>query len=186
MESHFRETDMRAKTIIVLSLFLLIAAGAWAYIAQDKAKRPSPPATAEVTLSGKKITIDYGQPSMRGRKIFGALVPFGQVWRTGANEATTLKTPVDLSIGGQRVPAGTYTLFTVPAEESWTLIVNKQTGQWGTNYDEKQDLIRIPMRRDTMPMTVEAFNISFADMGANKILVMEWEYTRAWVEIKVK
>src|SRR5689334_13753896 len=100
----------------------------------------SPPGTAEVSLAGKTVTIKYGRPSMRGRKIMGGLVPYGQVWRTGANEATTLVTPVTLLIGGTTIPAGEYTLWTLPSEGTWKLIVNKQTGQWGTEYDEHQDL----------------------------------------------
>ena len=83
---------------------------------------------------------------MRDRKIFGGLVPYGQVWRTGANSATSLKTDVDLTIGGAPVPAGSYTLYTIPTETGWKLIINKQTGQWGTDYDEKQDLARVDMK----------------------------------------
>ncbi|HEX4750196.1 MAG TPA: DUF2911 domain-containing protein [Bryobacteraceae bacterium] len=92
--------------------------------------RPSPPATADVTLAGKQIVIKYSRPSMRGRKIMGDIVPYGQVWRTGANEATTLITPVALRIGTASVPPGEYTLWTLPAESGWKLIINKQTGQW--------------------------------------------------------
>ena len=83
---------------------------------------------------------------MRDRKIFGELVPYGQVWRTGANAATSLKTDVDLTIGGASVPAGSYTLYSIPEEKKWKLIINKETGQWGTKYDEKQDLARVDMK----------------------------------------
>src|SRR5215471_20221170 len=94
---------------------------------EDKSKRPSPPGTAQVTLKGKKITIDYSRPSMRGRKIMGDLVPYGQVWRTGANEATTFVTEGDVKVGDASVPAGHYTLFSLPSEGTWKLIINKQT-----------------------------------------------------------
>src|SRR5579875_514479 len=95
-------------------------------LAYGQGNRPSPPGTADVTLKGSQITITYGRPSVRGRKIMGGLVPYGQVWRTGANEATTLTTPIPLNIGGANIPAGKYTLWTLPSEGVWKLIVNKQ------------------------------------------------------------
>jgi Protein of unknown function (DUF2911) len=154
---------------------------------QDKSKRPSPPGTAEVVLNGKKITIDYSRPSMKGRKIMGDLVPYGKVWRTGANEATTLTTEADLNIGGTNVPAGKYTLYTLPSEDTWKLIINKQTGQWGTVYDEAQDLARVDMQKSQTQQPVEQFTISFdkkSDTSAN--LVMEWENTRLTVPVKAR
>ena len=115
--------------------------------AVDKSKRPSPPGQASVTLAdGKTITIDYSRPSAKGRQVFGGLVPYGKEWRTGANEATTFVTTTDLMVGDKHVPAGNYTLYTIPNQQQWTLIINKQTGQWGTVYDEKQDLVRVPMK----------------------------------------
>src|SRR5262249_11704899 len=128
---------------------------------EDKSKRPSPPGTADVTLKGKKITVDYSRPSLKGRKVGQELAPYGKVWRTGANEATTLTTEVDLNIGGTKVPAGKYTLWTLPSEGTWKLIINKQTGQWGTKYDESQDLARIDMQKSSLPQAVEQFTISF-------------------------
>jgi hypothetical protein len=153
----------------------------------DKSKRPSPPATAEVTLSGKKITIDYSRPSMRGRKIMGQVVPYGNVWRTGANEATTLTTEADLNIGGASVPAGKYTLYSLPSEGNWKLIINKQTGQWGTEYHEDQDLARVDMKKSQTSQPVEQFTMSFektGDKSAN--LVIEWENTRLSVPVQAK
>src|SRR6185503_15232723 len=128
------------KLTLAVSLLLVFVTLSPAQNKEDKSKRPSPPGTAEVSLKGKTITIDYSRPSMRGRKIMGELVPYDKVWRTGANEATTLTTPVDLNIGGTKVPAGKYTLWTLPSAGTWKLIINKQTGQWGTNYDEKTGL----------------------------------------------
>src|ERR1017187_9533093 len=127
---------------------LMIAIAAIGISAQEQQKAPlSPPGTTSVKFDdGKTVTIDYSRPSMRSRKIFGGLVPFGQVWRTGANAATTLKTDVNLTIGGAAVPAGTYTLFTIPTESGWKLIINKATGEWGTDYDEKKDLARADMK----------------------------------------
>jgi Protein of unknown function (DUF2911) len=125
-------------------------------------KKPmSPPAQASVVLKGKTITIDYSAPSVRGRQIAGGLVPYGKVWRTGANAATTLKTPIDLKIGDLKVPAGTYTLYSLPSENGCLLIVNKQTGQWGTEYDESKDLGRTPMNPIAQPDSVETMVIKF-------------------------
>src|SRR5919204_3866664 len=130
------------KRVTVASV-LVVAAALVVAQTQDKSKRPSPPGTAQFTFSdGKKITIDYSRPSVKGRKIYGGLVPFGQVWRTGANESTTFVTDANLTIGGKDVPAGNYTMFTIPAEDKWTLIISKKTGEWGTDYPEGQDLGR--------------------------------------------
>jgi hypothetical protein len=165
-------------------LCLYFVAAAPAQQNEDKSKRPSPPGTTEVTLKGKTITIDYSRPSMRGRKIMGALVPYGKVWRTGANEATTLTTPVDLNIGGTKVPAGKYTLWTLPSAGTWKLIINKQTGQWGTNYDPSQDLARVDMQKKALSAPVEQFTMSFAKQGGDKAeLNMDWENTRVSVPI---
>src|SRR6516165_6915056 len=145
--------------VFILSLVAL--ACTWAQQpAQDKSQRPSPPGTADCTINGKKVTINYSRPSMKGRKIVGGLVPYGQVWRTGANEATTLTSAVDLNIGGSKVPAGTYTLYTLPSEGTWKLIINKQTGQWGTVYHEDQDLARVDMKKAAIDVPVEQFTIS--------------------------
>jgi hypothetical protein len=154
---------------------------------EDKSKRPSPPGTASVVLNGKNITIDYSRPYLKGRKIGGEIVPYGQVWRTGANEATTLTTEADLDIGGTSVPAGKYTLWTLPSEGTWKLIVNKQTGQWGTNYDESQDFARIDMQKSQTQQPVEQFTMSFDKKGNDTAdLVLEWGSTRVSVPIKAK
>jgi hypothetical protein len=154
---------------------------------QDKSKRPSPPGTAEVTLKNKEITIDYSRPSLKGRKVGQELAPYGKVWRTGANEATALNTAIDLNIGGAKVPAGKYTLYTLPSEGTWKLIINKQTGQWGTQYDESQDLARVDMKKTALPQSVEQFTISFDKKDENTAnLNLDWENTRVSVEIKAE
>jgi hypothetical protein len=169
-------------------LVVLIAAMAIAQQPpQDKSKRPSPPGTAEVTLKNKKITIDYSRPSLKGRKVGQELAPYGKVWRTGANEATALNTEIDLNIGGAKVPAGKYTLYTLPSEGTWKLIINKQTGQWGTQYDESQDLARVDMKKTALPQSVEQFTISFDKKNDNTAnLNLDWENTRVSVEIKAE
>ncbi len=167
---------MRKHAIIALCILAVAAAAS----ADHDAKKPlSPPARAEATLNGKKVTIDYSAPSKRDRAIMGGLVPYGQVWRTGANAATTLTTETDLMIGSLHVPRGKYTLFTIPGEKEWTLIVNKQTGQWGTNHDASQDLGRVKMTVAPVKDTVETFNIGVDA----KTLTMTWENTRASVPV---
>jgi len=171
-----------------VSLVMLIAVlGMAQQPPQDKSKRPSPPGTAEVTLKNKEITIDYSRPSLKGRKVGQELAPYGKVWRTGANEATALNTAIDLNIGGAKVPAGKYTLYTLPSEGTWKLIINKQTGQWGTQYDESQDLARVDMKKTSLPQSVEQFTISFDKKDENTAnLNLDWENTRVSVEIKAE
>lgn len=152
--------------------------------ANDKSKRPSPPATTECTINGKKVSISYSKPSLRGRKM-DTLVPNGKVWRTGANEATTLTTEIGLDIGGAKVPAGTYTLYTLPADGGWKLIINKQTGQWGTVYNQDQDLARVDMKYEEIVVPVETFVIALdQDSNDSADLILEWEKTREKVVIK--
>ncbi len=156
--------------------------------AQDKKPPASPPAQATLTFAdGHTVTIDYSRPSMRSRKIYGGLVPYDQVWRTGANAATSLKTDVDLDIGGTTVPKGSYTLYTLPGQNSWQLIINKQTGQWGTEYNQSQDLARVPMKVTQRPAGLELFTISFDKTGGNSAnLKLEWENTIASVAVNEK
>jgi len=152
---------------------------------QDKSQRPSPPAKAQCKLSeGKGITVDYSSPRMKGRKIFGELVPFGQVWRAGANEATTFVTDTNVVVGGKPVPAGSYTIFTLPAADKWTLIVSKKTGEWGIPYPgEASDFTRTPMKVSKLSAPLENFTIAFDSKGGACTLRMEWEATRASVDI---
>jgi hypothetical protein len=131
---------------------------------QGAKKLASPAAVANVTLAGANITINYNSPSMRGREIFGGLVPYNKVWRTGANPATTLVTPVDLHIGRLLVPAGTYTLYTLPSKDKWLLIINKHTKQWGTEYYPAEDLGRVELKHHTLDTPQEMMSISFDDI----------------------
>lgn len=138
----------------------------------------SPPETATVSLNGKSITINYGAPSVRGRKIMGEVVPYGKVWRTGANTSTSFVTQSNLRIGSATVPAGSYTLYTLPSADRWILIINKQTGQWGTEYDQSRDLVRIPMKGTTLSSPQEKMSISFEDTkGSTTELHIRWENT---------
>jgi hypothetical protein len=183
------------KFALLTSLCLVIATFACAQMgSEDKAKRFSPPASAQCKFSdGKSIKMDYSSPRVNDpkthqpRKIFGALVPLGQVWRTGANESTTFVTAADVMVGGQNVPAGSYTVFTIPEESKWTLIISKKTGEWGTDYPgEKEDLARIPMSVAKTAAPVENFTIGFDQAGNKCTLHMDWENTRASVDITRK
>ena len=165
----------------------LIALTLLASFASAQGKQPlSPPGQATLTFAdGKTVTIDYARPSMRNRKIFGGLVPYDKVWRTGANAATSLKTDVALNIGGTNVPAGSYTLYTLPGQSQWMLIINKQTGQWGTKYDQSQDLARIPMKVTQASSPMEQFTISLDKSGDDSAtLKLAWDTTVASVDVK--
>jgi hypothetical protein len=172
-----------------LMLFVVMIAIITAVVSANAQQSPaSPPGTASVTFAdGKTVTINYSRPSMRGRQIFGGLVPYGQVWRTGANAATSLKTDVDLTIGGANVPAGSYTLYSIPSETGWKLIINKETGQWGTKYDESQDLARVDMKVSKNASPTEQFTISLEKTSGNTAtLKLDWANTTASVKVTEK
>ena len=154
---------------------------------QEKSNRPSPPGSAECQFAdGKTVHIEYSRPSMKGRKIYGGLVPYGKEWRTGANEATTFVPNNNVNVGGTKIPAGKYTLFTIPAQKEWTLIISKKTGEWGIPYPGKaEDLARIPMRSEELSTPVEQFTISFERTSPEACtLRLDWETTRAEVNVR--
>jgi len=123
---------------LILLAFLFVSNAA---CAQDKKDRPSPPKTAEAALPNGKVTIDYGSPSVKGRTIWGDLVPYDKMWRTGANEATTIMLEKDMSVGGKLVKAGKYALFTIPGKGEWKVVLNSEWDQWGAyNHDESKDV----------------------------------------------
>ena len=171
-------------TALVLSASLLIA--------QDKKPRVSPHETVNATVGDAKITIVYGWPytkdpkSGEKRKIWGGLVPYGQVWRMGADEATLFTTDKEVSIGGTAVVAGTYSLYLWPEEGGAKLIVNKQTGQWGTKYDASQDLVRIDLIKQKLDKATDQFTIAVEKTAADGVLKMMWEDVQYSVAIAVK
>jgi len=155
----------------------------------------SPVATTKVEFGGKQIRISYHAPSMHGRQILGGLVPYGQVWRAGANEATLLHTDLDLTIGSLAVPKGDYSIYVLPEEKQWTLIVNKQTGQWGIHHDGStnevpaDDLGRVIMKLSKPAAPVETFAITLSKLtkdGNQGSLAMSWENTVATVDFTAK
>ena len=180
---------MHKRVAFCSALFLSVAMLATPSFAQkDKSKRPSPPAKAECKFAdGKTITVDYSSPRMKGRKIYGGLVPYGQPWRVGANEATTFVTDTNLTVGGKDIPAGSYTIFTIPNEDKWTLIISKKSGEWGIPYPgQADDLARVDMKVSKLPSPVEDFTIGFDQAGSSCTMRLDWETTRASVEISEK
>ena len=150
-------------------------------------KRPSPSAAATCDLGGTTIRTNYSSPRMKGRRIYGDLVPFGQVRRAGANEATTFVTSSDVVVGGKTVPAGSYTIFTIPAADKWVLIINRKTGEWGIPYKyESDELGRVDMKVSKLPSPVEDFTIAYDKTASGCTMRMEWDTTRASVDIKAK
>jgi hypothetical protein len=174
------------KNIAILALFAFVAA--MACLAQMGGAKPSPAASASCDLGGgKTIKTDYSSPRMKGRKIYGDLVPYGKVWRTGANEATTFVNSADVVVGGKTVPAGSYTIFTVPTADKWTLIINKKTGEWGIPYKyEKDELAKVDMKVSKLDSPVENFTITYEKSGSGCTMELDWETTRASVDISAK
>ncbi|MEQ1947483.1 MAG: DUF2911 domain-containing protein [Bryobacteraceae bacterium] len=161
-----------------------VAAFTAAVLAPSAQAQTSPPAETTAAIGGKKVQIKYSSPRMRGRKIMGGLVPFNQIWRTGADSATTLSTEANLQIGSLKVPKGNYTIFTIPTANEWTLVINKELGQWGLDYHEKLDFGRAKMTVKALPAAVENFAIAVKSTGGNNgILTMTWEKTEASVPI---
>lgn len=161
------------------------------FTATGFAQRLSPAAETSATIAGKKISIQYSAPSVRGRKIFsddGILKNDSTypVWRAGANEATLLETAGNLTIGDLKLPAGKYSLYVLLDKPAWKLIVNKQTGQSGMDYEPKQDLGRVPMKMGKPAATVETYKITLTSTGAKTgRLTLEWENTTASVDFSV-
>ncbi len=145
----------------------------------------SPRDTAQAEIDGAHLLVDYGRPAVRGRTIFGKVVPWDSVWRTGANAATQLVTDKELRFGSTAVPAGTYSLFTVPSADRWVLIINKQHGQWGTQYDPSKDLARVPLEVSHQDKLTERFEFNITPQAKGGVLRFRWEYTEASIPFEV-
>lgn len=155
--------------------------------AARKKERASPHEEISAVINGKKITISYGRPYKKGRVIFGGLEPWGKVWRTGADEATTFTTEADLMVGPLHVVAGTYSLFTIPNEKEWTLVLNKVAKQWGAfKYDQSMDYGRAAMKVSRTGTPVEQLTISIDKKGDHEgTLKVAWDETVASVDMMV-
>lgn len=165
---------------LLLSLCLALLAGAAA--AQTDGKKPASPRLAD---KGKIGTVEWGAPSKKGRDIFGALVPYGKVWRTGANECSEIEFKKNVTFGGQRVKAGRYALFTIPGENEWTIILNSEVGQWGAfNYNPDKDVARITVPATKTNEVIEVLTLDFKkDNKKREKLVLSWDNTAVEVPI---
>jgi hypothetical protein len=163
---------------LLLSVFAILTAATTGNrrVTQNK---QSPPADTTMKVGGKDVTIEYNAPSARGRKVEGGLIPYGEVWRLGADSATTLTTDTNLKIGDLAVPKGVYTLYIAATEGAWKLVVNKQKGQWGTEYNESQDLGRVPLKLTRLSAPVETLKITLT----GGMLEIEWGSTKASVPV---
>lgn len=176
-------TKIQSRFILTLAM-MLMASVIWAQ--GDKANRASPPATAKGEINGATITIDYSSPSVKNRKIFGEMHPYGEVWRAGANEATVFETSKDIKVEGKTLPAGKYSIYAIPGEKEWSVIFNKQTGQWGvkrggaTSRDEAQDALVVKVKPKKLQQLQErlVYDIN------NKGFVIRWENVEVPVSIK--
>jgi hypothetical protein len=144
-------------------------------------KSKSPAETTKFDQNGLTIQVDYSRPYKKGREIFGKLLPYGQVWRTGANEATIFDVKQDIKIGDKTLKAGNYSLWTIPNVDKWTVILNSETGQWGTNYDEKKDVLRVDVPVEKSAEIMEQFKIDFAAAATGAEMILRWDNT----EVKV-
>ncbi|MGB3848618.1 MAG: DUF2911 domain-containing protein [Tunicatimonas sp.] len=166
------------KALSLLFCALLLAASP--LFAQLETPQPSPLATVSQKVGLVDVTVTYSRPSARGRKIFGGLESYGELWRTGANQATKVSLSGELNIAGNTVPAGDYALFTIPGEEKWTVIFNKNTEQSGTgSYDEAQDALHTEVTASSTKDSYETFTIGFSDLSETKAtMYLAWEDTK--------
>ena len=168
--------------VLVVGLFVAFK------VIQHNTKKASPEATAEYKSNGTEVSVFYNRPSKRGRAIFGGLVPYGQVWRTGANEATTFTTNKDLTVGGKTLPAGKYTLWTIPQKDAWTVIFNGKQYMWGVGSDSKasreaeHDVLQVQVPAEVQHPPLEQFLISFD--ATTPALVLAWDQTKVSVPLK--
>jgi hypothetical protein len=148
---------------------------------EDKMTRPSPPVEVEVEVGDFHIKINYSSPAVKGRSIYGGLVPYGKVWRTGANEATVFETSADVTIDGNKLPAGKYGLFTIPGEKEWVIIFNSVWDQWGAyKYDETKDVLRVSVKPEASKAFHERMKFDISD----HVVSLLWENTKVSFVVK--
>ncbi len=172
--------------VTVLAATLAFGAAAFAQTPKVRFPQPSPSASLKQQVGIADIEISYNRPSVKGRKVFGELAPFGEVWRTGANNATRFKVSSDFTFGGVAVPAGEYALFSIPDQNEWTVILNKNTKQWGSyTYDQANDVARVKAKPVTLSNPVETFTIDLNDLrDESATLNLTWDKTRVPVKLE--
>ncbi|GAB3193892.1 heat shock protein HslJ [Pontibacter aydingkolensis] len=166
-------------SLAMLLIAVLFSATAWA---QDAKPKASPAASAEGKIGNANVTVNYSSPAVKGRTVWGELVPYGKVWRSGANEATTVTFDKDVMIEGKPLAAGTYSFYTIPGEDKWTVIFNKTAKQWGTQYDEKQDALRV----DVTPRKAKSMNERLKYDVTKDGLLLSWENMEVPVKVSAK
>ncbi|HEY0978107.1 MAG TPA: DUF2911 domain-containing protein [Flavobacteriales bacterium] len=177
------------KRLLIIVGSLLIVAFIGFKVLQHQTKKASPEETVTYAQGDLKIDVYYNRPSKKGRAIFGGLVPYGEVWRTGANEATTFTTNKDLVIGGRTVAAGKYSLWTIPNETEWKVILNTKVPGWGVDFDSKasrepaSDIVEVTVPVQPLDHEVEQFTITVPQENGVPALVLEWDRTRVVVPI---
>jgi hypothetical protein len=176
-------------TRIIKPLIVLLAVACWdipeTYAQEALKPRPSPLEMVTMKYEDIYVKITYCRPHKRGRKIFGDLLPFGEVWRTGANEATEITITGSVKFEGQLIKPGTYTLFTIPNKDHWTIILNSELGQWGAyNYNSKQDIVRFDVPVSTTTEVYEPFTIAFEQKAQSAELVLMWDQTKVSIPIE--
>lgn len=168
------------KVVIALVVVLAVALGGFLVYTSTL----SPEEKLTFNNNGLEVKVVYCRPYKKDREIFGKLIPYGEVWRTGANAATAVSFNRNVTIAGKAVAAGEYTLWTIPNENSWTVILNKETGQWGTNYDESEDLLRVDVPAEEVNSLVEQFTITLTEVGSGIDMNLSWDNTRVVVPIR--
>lgn len=173
-------TRLGGPLLLLCVLALVLPSSAAAQVRGDDAERASKNGISEGQIGGVDVTVTYGRPRVKGREIFGGLVPYGRIWRAGADEATTITFSGDVVIGGETVPAGTYSLFFLPEQEGWTAVLNEQAEQWGAyNYDPETDLLRAPASVTRRDETVEELTFTVEADG----VVLDWDDHRVLLEV---
>jgi Protein of unknown function (DUF2911) len=187
-EFHMKKTVL-IRMFALICMGVLVSGHSWAQ-QEDKSKRPSPPATAKGKIKDATITIDYSSPSVKGRKIFGSLLPYGEVWRAGANEATIFSTDKDIEVEGKKLAAGKYSLFMTPGEKEWTVFFNSETGQWGDTHDGKANMdpaktvLKVQVKAKEESRVEEKLVYAIIDKPLDKGFQLSWDKTRVFVSIK--
>jgi hypothetical protein len=179
---------VQSTTRVLLPALLLLLGAVAPAAAQERGNeeaRTSPNAAVSQTIGTTEVRITYGRPQVNDRTIFGGLVPYGEVWRTGANEATTFSVSSDVTIAGEPLSAGTYSLYTIPGPDTWTIIFNNTANQWGTNYDESKDALRVEVSPQSGSMR-EMMTFLFTKVtDTSGTCVLHWADTRVPFEIEV-
>jgi hypothetical protein len=176
------------KRLLIIIVALVAVGFAASILIRTQTKKHSPEETAVFNAGDLTVTVNYSRPYKKGREIFGGLVPYGKVWRTGANEATTVEFNKEVSFGGTRVPAGTYTLWTIPGPTEWSVILNSKMYGWGVNFDTEAsrepiaDVATAKVVPEALPASVEQFTITVE--GTPPALVLQWDLTRVAVPLQ--